>query len=94
VTGKTKDFLFDPNDSATDIAQFVFDHWPQDWIEEAVPRAEILRLIYQGMYHEGLIDSSHTSHDLTTTPSKKTMKKASFVDSHIKCLLNTLFPMN
>lgn len=29
VSGKTKDFLFDPNDSAADIAQYVFDHWPQ-----------------------------------------------------------------
>ena len=29
VTGKTKDFLFDPSDSASDIAQYVFDHWPQ-----------------------------------------------------------------
>lgn len=28
VSGKTKDFLFDPNDSAADIAQHVFDHWP------------------------------------------------------------------
>ena len=29
VSGKTKDFLFRPSDSAGDIAQYVFDHWPQ-----------------------------------------------------------------
>jgi len=28
VSGKTKDFLFKPNDSAGEIAQFVFDNWP------------------------------------------------------------------
>jgi len=53
VSGKTKDFLFDPNYSASEIAQYVFDHWPQDWTEEAVPRAEILRLIYQGRFLHG-----------------------------------------
>ncbi|RWS21537.1 hypothetical protein B4U80_08125 [Leptotrombidium deliense] len=31
VSGKSKDFLFSPSDSAADIAQHVFDHWPQDW---------------------------------------------------------------
>lgn len=29
VSGKTKEFLFCPNDSAGDIAQFVFDNWPE-----------------------------------------------------------------
>ncbi len=28
MSGKTKDFLFKPNDSAGEIAQFVFDNWP------------------------------------------------------------------
>jgi hypothetical protein len=28
VSGKTKDFLFRPNDSAEEIAQFVFENWP------------------------------------------------------------------
>lgn len=53
VTGKSKDFLFDPSNSAADIAQYVFDHWPDDWHEEAVSRAEILRLIYQGRFLHG-----------------------------------------
>lgn len=28
VSGKTKEFLFSPSDSAADIAQHVFDNWP------------------------------------------------------------------
>lgn len=53
VSGKTKEFAFSPNDSAADIAQHVFDHWPQEWTEEAVSKAEILRLIYQGRFLHG-----------------------------------------
>ena len=29
VSGKTKEFLFSPEDSAAEIAQFVFDNWPE-----------------------------------------------------------------
>ncbi len=29
VSGKTKDYLFKPTDSAGDIAQYVFDNWPE-----------------------------------------------------------------
>lgn len=101
VSGKTKEFLFSPSDSAGDIAQTVFDQWPEgniiiftngfhirkknkdswtrsssifdqntkkhrflfwmrtlihslyknlDWTAEAVPKAEVLRLIYQGRF--------------------------------------------
>jgi hypothetical protein len=28
VSGKTKDFLFRPNESAGEISQYVFDNWP------------------------------------------------------------------
>ena len=28
VSGKTKDYLFRPSDSAGEIAQYVFDNWP------------------------------------------------------------------
>lgn len=28
VSGKTKEFLFSPNDSASDIAKHVYDNWP------------------------------------------------------------------
>ncbi|XP_034655936.1 uncharacterized protein LOC117893406 isoform X5 [Drosophila subobscura] len=50
VSGKTKEFIFNPSDSAGDIAQTVFDNWPADWKREAVSKAEILRLIYQGRF--------------------------------------------
>lgn len=53
VSGKTKDFLFRPNESAGEIAQFVFENWPVDWTDEAVSSAEILRLIYQGRFLHG-----------------------------------------
>lgn len=29
VSGKTKDFFFSPSDSAGDIAQHVFENWPE-----------------------------------------------------------------
>ena len=53
VSGKSKDFMFSPSDSAADIAQYVFDNWPLEWDVEAVQRAEILRLIYQGRFLHG-----------------------------------------
>lgn len=28
VSGKTKEFIFSPNDSAADIAKHVYDNWP------------------------------------------------------------------
>lgn len=53
VSGKTKEYLFSGNDSAADIAQHVFDNWPEEWADEAVSKAEILRLIYQGRFLHG-----------------------------------------
>lgn len=53
VSGKTKEFLFSPSESAGGIAQFVFDNWPQEWADESVSKAEILRLIYQGRFLHG-----------------------------------------
>ncbi|CAG0882794.1 unnamed protein product [Darwinula stevensoni] len=53
VSGKTKEYLFNPTESAGEIAQYVFDHWPEEWSEESVSKAEILRLIYQGRFLHG-----------------------------------------
>ncbi|XP_015235590.1 ubiquitin-like protein 3a [Cyprinodon tularosa] len=53
VSGKTKEFVFSPNDSAADIAKHVFDNWPMDWEEEQVSSPHILRLIYQGRFLHG-----------------------------------------
>ena len=39
VSGKTKDFLFRPNESAGEIAQYVFDNWPvgeENWKHEKI----------------------------------------------------------
>ncbi|XP_023339815.1 ubiquitin-like protein 3 [Eurytemora carolleeae] len=58
VSGKTKEYLFSPSESAGDISQFVFDNWPQEWGEEAVTKAEILRLIYQGRFLHGNVTLS------------------------------------
>uniref|UniRef100_A0A674NZR8 Ubiquitin-like protein 3 n=2 Tax=Takifugu rubripes TaxID=31033 RepID=A0A674NZR8_TAKRU len=53
VSGKTKEFIFSPNDSAADIAKHVYDNWPMDWEEEQVSSPNILRLIYQGRFLHG-----------------------------------------
>ncbi|XP_075957657.1 ubiquitin-like protein 3a isoform X1 [Anarhichas minor] len=53
VSGKTKEFLFSPNESAADIAKHVYDNWPMDWEEEQVSSPNILRLIYQGRFLHG-----------------------------------------
>ncbi|KAI7802008.1 ubiquitin-like protein 3b [Triplophysa rosa] len=53
VSGKTQDFIFSPNDSATDIARHVFENWPAGWEEELVSSPSILRLIFQGRFLHG-----------------------------------------
>ncbi|TRZ02023.1 hypothetical protein DNTS_024181 [Danionella cerebrum] len=53
VSGKTQDFTFSPNDSATDIARYVFENWPVGWEEESVSSPSILRLIFQGRFLHG-----------------------------------------
>jgi len=58
VSGKTKEYLFSPSESAGDISQYVFDNWPPEWEEEAVSKAEILRLIYQGRFLHGNVTLS------------------------------------
>jgi len=58
VSGKTKEYLFSPSESAGDIANFVFENWPGEWEDEAVSKAEILRLIYQGRFLHGNVTLS------------------------------------
>ena len=50
MSGKTKEFLFDPIDSVIAITQYVYDNWPPDWADEPLPSTNILRLIYQGRF--------------------------------------------
>ncbi|XP_061164821.1 ubiquitin-like protein 3 [Saccostrea echinata] len=53
VSGKTKEYLFSPNDSAGDITESVYRNWPSEWADESLPASNILRLIYQGRFLHG-----------------------------------------
>jgi len=53
VSGKIHEFLFPPTASAAEIAQFVFDNWPEEWSEDKVQSANILKLIYHGRFLHG-----------------------------------------
>jgi len=53
VSGQTQEFLFSPSESAADITQHVYDHWPEEWPEDQLPANNILRLIYQGRFLHG-----------------------------------------
>ncbi|XP_041358690.1 ubiquitin-like protein 3 [Gigantopelta aegis] len=53
VSGKTEEYLFSPCDSAADITEYVYNHWPEDWSEDQLPSTNILRLIYQGRFLHG-----------------------------------------
>ncbi|XP_033631474.1 ubiquitin-like protein 3 [Asterias rubens] len=53
MNGNSKEFMFTPNDSASDVAQFVFENWPQEWESDRVSSSTILRLIYQGRFIHG-----------------------------------------
>uniref|UniRef100_A0A915HQU1 CDK5RAP1-like protein n=1 Tax=Romanomermis culicivorax TaxID=13658 RepID=A0A915HQU1_ROMCU len=55
VSGKTHDFAFLPSTSASDVAQYVFDHWPEDWQKDKVESANLLKLIYHGRFLHGTI---------------------------------------
>lgn len=53
VSGKTHEFLFSPSDSAAEITDHVYTHWPEEWADEQLPATNILRLIYQGRFLHG-----------------------------------------
>ncbi|XP_043913338.1 ubiquitin-like protein 3 isoform X2 [Protopterus annectens] len=53
VSGKTQEFDFSPDDSASDIAKHVYENWPMNWDEEQVTSPDILRLIFQGRFLHG-----------------------------------------
>uniref|UniRef100_V5I0N1 Putative ubiquitin-like protein 3-like isoform 2 apis mellifera n=1 Tax=Ixodes ricinus TaxID=34613 RepID=V5I0N1_IXORI len=44
VSGKTKEFLFSPNDSAAEIAQHVFDNWP-DALQLPLGKTTVMHLV-------------------------------------------------
>lgn len=53
VSGKTKEFLFSPNDSAADIAKHVYDNWPMgEWLLLAVAvDKEVAVITSSGSWH-------------------------------------------
>jgi len=53
VSGRTHEHLFSLTDSASIIATYVYDNWPEDWVDEEKPTTNILRLIYQGRFLHG-----------------------------------------
>lgn len=54
VSGKTAEFQFPSQTTASDIAKHVYENWPEEWINEPKSdRAEVLRLIYQGRFLHG-----------------------------------------
>ena len=53
MSGKTKEYLFSPSESAGDIAQFVFDNWPPEWEEESVSNA--LEYLNVGNWYLGIL---------------------------------------
>ncbi|RNA07884.1 ubiquitin 3 [Brachionus plicatilis] len=58
-----KEFHVLPSLTAAQIAQQVYDEWPQEWQANKVERAEVLRLIYQGRFlHENVTLNSLNIH--------------------------------
>lgn len=47
VSGKTQDFTFSPNDSATDIAKHVFDNWPAGTLHVLTQCAFVASIVAQ-----------------------------------------------
>lgn len=57
VTGKTADFVFPNIVSAGEVAEHVYNNWPEAWAEEkeTISSFQVLRLIYQGRFlHENV----------------------------------------
>ncbi|CAE17762.1 Ubiquitin-like protein [Caenorhabditis elegans] len=69
VSGKTHEFEFHPLTSAHDVTQMVFDQWPDEWYEDKVQSAQMLKLIYHGRFLHGSV----TLHALQLMPGKTTV---------------------
>ena len=58
MSGKTKEYLFSPSESAGDIAQFVFDNWPPEWEEESVSEDMSYNEYNPNSFHSSLLSQS------------------------------------
>eukprot|EP00794_Sanderia_malayensis_P007562 gene7562-8400_t len=57
VSGKTADFIFPNTTSAGEVAEYVYNNWPEAWADEKenITNFQVLRLIYQGRFlHENV----------------------------------------
>lgn len=56
VSGRTHEFRnFGPTTTAAEIINYVFENWPQEWEEERVSSAQMLKLIYHGRFLHGSV---------------------------------------
>ncbi|CAI5444557.1 unnamed protein product [Caenorhabditis angaria] len=69
VSSKTHEFSFSPMASASDVTQFVFENWPDDWSEDKVESSSMLKLIYHGRFLHGSV----TLQALQLIPGKTTV---------------------
>jgi len=67
VSGRTREYLFAPSTSAADIAQHVYDNWPDEWADEKVESASVLKLIYHGRFLHGSVSLGALSLPLART---------------------------
>lgn len=67
VSGRTEEFQFAPSTSAGEIAEFVWENWPESWEKEAVESSSILKLIYHGRFLHGNVTLSALSLPLGKT---------------------------
>ena len=54
--GKSQDFPFPPSASGSEIAEHVFENWPEQWIGgelQKPDKAQVLRFIYRGRFLHG-----------------------------------------
>ena len=82
VSGKTKEFLFDPTDSVAVIMQYVYDNWPAEWADEMLPSTNILRLIYQGRFLHSNVALSGTSADFCHITNSEVLSSLIGLISH------------
>lgn len=50
VSGQTHEFHFSPSISASQVCDYVFENWPEDWKDEKVASPSLLKLIYHGLF--------------------------------------------
>ncbi|KAF7639577.1 Rad60-SLD_2 domain-containing protein [Meloidogyne graminicola] len=56
VSGRTHEFKnFTAATTAGELINYVFEHWPEEWEEERVTSAQMLKLIFHGRFIHGSV---------------------------------------